>query len=347
MISSLTNFISRSVNNLKNQLNLFKVVLKRFFTHFSSKFEKEIKILLIRKYKFKIFSLAFSVIFLTLPSTHNRIDFLNLTQEKTITRALETNSFTPTKYPELIESDPTPNVSAESVVILEPKSFKILYAKNPQNKLYPASLTKLATALTALSYYSLDEVITVPAINVEGVVMGLREGEKIKVKDLLFGLLIKSANDAAIALSNNQKINPDQFIYSINETVLSLNMKSTHFNNSTGLDDTEHYTTAHDVALLGAQVANNPIISEIVKIKKAIVTDIGKKYWHELENVNSLLGERGVEGIKTGWTEKAGQCFLSYSKKDGKTLISVVLNSQDRFGETRLLLDWAYRVYRW
>lgn len=177
--------------------------------------------------------------------------------------------------------------------------------------------------------------------------MGLVEGEKIKVKDLLYGLLVKSGSDAALTLAENDRIDIDQFIYSLNEVAIKLNMKNTHFNNPTGLDDENHYTTPKDVAILGAAVIKHPILSEIIKTKRIIVSDIEKKHWHDLENVNLLLGENGVEGIKTGWTEKAGQALLSFSRRENKSLISVVLKSEDRFGETRSLLDWGYRTYRW
>lgn len=296
--------------------------------------------------KSKIFIIIFFGIFLTFSSNQSRSENLSLDYHLPLLKTLPISP-QPLPLPQPIASESAPNLSAEGAILLEPGSFKIIYAKNPNQRFYPASLTKLLTALTALEYYSPEDSLTVPKMNVEGQVMGLVEGEKMKVKDLLYGLLVKSGNDAALTLAASEKVNIDQFIYSLNEVAIRLNMKNTHFNNPTGLDDENHYTTPHDAVILGAAVVKHPILSEIVKTKRITVSDVEKKNWHELDNVNLLLGENGVEGIKTGWTEKAGQALLSFSHREGRSLISVVLKSEDRFGETRSLLDWGYRTYRW
>ncbi|OGY29680.1 MAG: hypothetical protein A3F33_00060 [Candidatus Woykebacteria bacterium RIFCSPHIGHO2_12_FULL_43_10] len=250
-------------------------------------------------------------------------------------------------YPEKISEELPPNLSSEGVVLLEPKSFKVLYAKNENQRLYPASITKLLTALTALDFYNLDQVLSVPEVAYEGQIMGLVPGEKIKVRDLLYGLLIKSGNDAAMVLAGSDSVKYDLFVYAMNEKALALNMTNTHFNNPTGLDDDNHYSTPRDLAILGAVVNNHPLLSEIVKIKNTVVTDVAKTHWHELENVNILIGDSGINGMKTGYTPKANECLLSRASREGRTLIGVILNSQDRFGETKALLDWGYRVYSW
>lgn len=306
-----------------------------------------IKKLGLKSYQLKLTFLVVFTLLLIHSSNNQAVLEPTLELKKPIIRDFSFALPDPAPFPKRNEGSVDPSLNAEGVVLLEPVSFKTIYAKNENQKLYPASITKLLTALTVLDYYSLDEVITVPPFTPEGQVMGLVPGEKIRVKDLLYGLLVKSGNDAAMVLADNEKIKKDQFIYSMNENALKLHMNNTHLNNPSGLDDELHYTTPKDVALLGAAVIKNPTLSEIVKTKKIVVSDVDKKYWHDLENVNTLLGEIGVIGIKTGFTDRAGECLLAYSNKDGKQLISVVLNSKDRFTETRSLLEWGYRSYSW
>ncbi len=241
-----------------------------------------------------------------------------------------------------------PILSAQSVVVLDLDSDIYLYEKNPDSQMLPASLTKLVTAMIALDYFPLDQEISFSGRYVEGQNMGLVAGESLTVEDAIEALLVYSANDAAYLLAENYPGGIESFVSAMNQKVLSLGASSTHFENPTGFDGGNHKTTALDLVKISKAVLEDRKIMEVVPKKEVVVLGLssGKQYF--LPNTNKLLGEvEGVLGLKTGWTENARENLITYYQKDGKRLLFILLGSQDRFGETRELIDWVLENYDW
>jgi len=244
-------------------------------------------------------------------------------------------------------SKPYPLISAQGALAIDLNSRIVLYEKNPDMKLLPASTTKIITALVAVDSYKPGDVLVVPNINVEGQKMGLKAGEKITAENLFKGLLIYSANDAAETLAGNYVGGRDAFIEKMNSKSAYLHLKNTHFDNPVGFDGNSQYTTAKDLIFAAEAAMKIPFISNVVGAKEEVVKSVDGKIVHYLRSTNELLGENGVIGVKTGWTESARENFVALSQKDGKRIMVAVLGSQDRFGETRELLNWIYESYDW
>jgi D-alanyl-D-alanine carboxypeptidase (penicillin-binding protein 5/6) len=250
--------------------------------------------------------------------------------------------------PILVKDGPYPVLSAQAVLALDLSSGVSLYEKEPDRKQLPASTTKIVTALVAMDFYKDDVVLEVKNVKIDGQKMGLQNGEKMTVKDLLYGLLVYSANDAAEVFAQNYPGGRDAFIAAMNAKANDLNLTETEFVNPTGLDGNGIYTTARDLARVAEVAMKDPRFAEIVGTKEKIVQDITGKLVHKLQNVNVLLGKvDGVLGVKTGWTENARENLVTYYEKDGKKIMIVVLGSQDRFGETEELLSWINTSYDW
>ena len=243
---------------------------------------------------------------------------------------------------------PAPWLSARAAVVIDVDSKTIIYAKNPDLRLLPASTTKIMTALVVLQAYPLDKVITIDSVHQTGQVMELQPGERITVENLLYGLLVQSANDAATVLAQNYPGGEDAFIDQMNRQAQDMGLTNTHFTNAPGLDAYGHYTSAHDLALIAAKAMTNPTFKSIVNTLGITVSDADNTVSHDLTSVDELLGVvPGLVGVKTGWTELAGECFVSYVSRNGRDLITVVLGSSDRFGETTNLINWAYSNFQW
>lgn len=241
-----------------------------------------------------------------------------------------------------------PVFSAISVIALDVDSGVTLFEKNPDEVLYPASTTKIVTALVALEVYRLTDVVTVANPPVDGQKMGLVNGEQITVENLLKGMLIFSANDAAEALARNFPDGYEAFIEKMNRKAQEISMTNSHFMNASGLENWQHVSTARDMARAGAAAMNNPLFSEIVGTKKITVTNIDGSKVHRLSNVNKLIGTvDGVIGVKTGFTEHAKENLITYVRRNGKRVVISLLGSDDRFGETTALIDWVYGNYKW
>lgn len=232
-----------------------------------------------------------------------------------------------------------PEVSAEGIYLVDLPSFTPILSRNENLKLFPASTTKILTALVAYDVYKPDQVIIVKRTITDGQVMGLVVGEKITVENILYGTLIYSGNDAAYVLADNYGY--DKFIDLMNEKVKVLGMKNTYFVNPNGLDSGSQYSTAFDLSLAARELLKNSYLSKIVSIKEITISDVDFKYFHQLTNVNKLLGEiQGLGGLKTGYTENAGENLVSFYKKNGHQFVIVILKSQDRFNDTRNIVKW-------
>ncbi len=239
-------------------------------------------------------------------------------------------------------------ITASGIVILDINSGVFLYKRNELEPLFPASTTKIMTALVAFDQFQLDDVLTVKEIPTEGQMMGLVLGEKMTFENLLYGALIHSGNDAAYVIADNFPGGVASFVAAMNEKAVELHLTGTHFTNPVGYDDPEHRMTPIDLARLASFALNNKTIAKMVSIPQITISDVSHTYFHALKNVNELLGKiPGVGGIKTGWTEQAGENLVSLVDRNNHKVIIVLLKSQDRFGETAILIDWIFGNHAW
>lgn len=286
---------------------------------------------------------ALAVIFL--PKNQLSLIYPGEMAKKVEAATTDPNSTYPTPQKSYAEA---PQVTAMAAAVIDNKTGVSMYEKNPNLRHLPASTTKLMTALVALQRCSLGDVITVGSVEGDGSQMGLKVGDRITVENLLYGLLIPSGNDAAYVLARNCGESYPQFIAAMNEKAKDLNMQNTHFVNPAGYDDTLQYSTAADLALLARVAVANPTIAKIVKIKSTVVTDVTGTRTYYLENVNKLLGVvPGIEGVKTGETDGALENLVTKTTRDGNSILVVVLGSQDRFGDSKSLIEWAFKNYSW
>lgn len=251
-------------------------------------------------------------------------------------------------YPKNLNGLKPPNLTAQGVIIFDLPSSVIIFEKNPNSSLLPASTTKIMTALVAMEHYSLENVLTVPKIEDEGQDIDLVEGEKMTFENLLYALLVASANDAAETLVANYPGGKEIFINKMNEKAQSLSLTNTRFANPTGIDDSGQYTSAFDLVLLTEYALANPVFAKMVATPQVEIKSVDGRQIHEMTNINQLLGKiTGVRGVKTGWTKAAGECLVTYIERDGRKIIIVVLGSQDRFGETEKLINWVFENFEW
>lgn len=241
-----------------------------------------------------------------------------------------------------------PVFQAEGVLAQDYQTGQILFQKNIHEHLAPASTTKVMTTLVALHYYKDNDVLTVPqSAIVGGSTMGLVVGEKVTFKNILYGMLLNSGNDAAYTIAANYPGGIDAFVLQMNRMAEDLNLSDTHFQNPAGFDDPTHYSSAYDLAVISKLAVENSEIAKIVATKYYTVYSADKKVVHHLVNVNQLLGHDGVIGIKTGWTEAAGENLVGLVNKNNHKILTVVLKSTNRFEETKQLIDWIYKDYTW
>lgn len=264
------------------------------------------------------------------------------------TSEVETQSVATKIIPLINDNVAFPIFSAQSVMAIDVDSGTPLFEKNPDGKLFPASTTKIITYLVAKDVFALDSVLTVGRVSVEGQKMGLVQGEAMRVEDLLYGLLVYSANDAAEVLAANFPGGRALFVEAMNQKAKDIGLTSSHFKNPSGLDEDGHLTTARDLGVATKQAMRDEFFRIVVATKDKEVKSVNGKIVHHLTNVNKLLGEvDGVMGVKTGWTEFARENLVTYVQKDGKTVSIVLLGSKDRFGETKELIDWIFDNYAW
>jgi D-alanyl-D-alanine carboxypeptidase len=240
---------------------------------------------------------------------------------------------------------PVPAITGLSAAILEEPCGKQIHAFNASTRYPPASLAKLMTALVAANHTDLAKVITSPLDGVvlseetDGTVMGLEQGEKMTLRDLLYGLLLRSGNDAALVIAQAIGGSVDGFVKMMNDEAASLGLTNTHFTNPHGLDDPHLYVSAHDIAVLGHEVLQQPDLADIVQ------TQTYTPAWDKgaLENINLFLSNYpGAIGLKTGYTDTANQTIVAAATRNGRTLLVSVLHSEDEYVDAGALLDWAF-----
>ena len=232
-------------------------------------------------------------------------------------------------------------VSAAAAVLMDADSGRLLYEKNGEKRMLIASTTKLMTALVALEQGGLQQEITVTGGHMaEGSSMYLRPGEKLTLETLLYGLLLCSGNDAALAVTECMG-GAVPFVARMNEKAAELGMENTHFANPNGLDDEAHYSTAVDMAKLAAAAMDDPVLRRVASTRTA---RIGGR---TLTNHNKLLSRvEGCVGLKTGYTRAAGRTLVSCAERDGVRLVAVTLQDGDDWNDHASLYEQGFRVLR-
>jgi serine-type D-Ala-D-Ala carboxypeptidase (penicillin-binding protein 5/6) len=230
-----------------------------------------------------------------------------------------------------------PVISAEAAVVMDDATKVLLYVKNPDIRFSMASTTKLMTALVALDHFKMDDVITVYSPNNEGAKLGVIAGQKFFFRDLLYAMLLPSANDAALTIAENYPGGVAAFVSAMNEKAQHLHLINTHYSDPTGLQDDGNYTTVVDLARLTSIAMQNKIIAEVSHTRKKVITTIDGFQSFELYNLNILLGNPEVVGGKTGYTEGAGGVLVTVKIENDRRYIVVVMRSNDRFADSEAL----------
>lgn len=240
-------------------------------------------------------------------------------------------------------------LTASAAAVIDARSGAILFEKNGHTQLYPASTTKLMTALVARELFTFDQVATISAVpRVAGASIGFVPGEQVTIGDLLKASLIQSGNEAAIILSEQHPEGSAAFIEAMNDKAAQLHLNDTHFVNVMGFDAPDHYSTARDLAILTRAFMQDAFLRETVGTKTTTISDTRGWYSHKIWNTHQLLNpEAGIVGVKTGTTEGALEVLITQLETDSRTIVVVLLGSQDRYQETKQLLNWVAQSYRW
>jgi len=249
-------------------------------------------------------------------------------------------------YLRALQAYKSPVVSARAAVLLDTASGAVLYAKNPDERMAPASLTKMMTALVAVEQAPLAQQITATAnVYTEPVVIGLDPGESMRLEDLLYGLLLTSGNDAAIAIAEGVGGSLPRFIGLMNAKAERLGLNNTRFLNPHGLDAPGHYSTALDLARLTAAMMREPTLARIVGARDHTIAG---PPLYMFRSSNPLLGRYdGVDGGKTGFTDLAGRCLAVSATRAGHQVVAVMLDSDNIALDGQRLLDHAFGNYEW
>ena len=239
--------------------------------------------------------------------------------------------------------------SAESAALYCSENGEFIFENNSNAKLPMASLTKVMTAIVVLESCDINSIVEISAdaCGIEGSSIYLTAGEKLSIKDLLYALMLESANDAAVALALAVAPSISEFVDKMNATAERLSLSSTHFMNPHGLDSDDHYSTARDLALLFDYALKNETFSEIVSTRKCYIPYNDQENGRLLVNHNRLLTSYdGCIGGKTGYTKSSGRSLVSASKKDGITLITVTINDRNDWADHKALFDYGYSILK-
>lgn len=240
-------------------------------------------------------------------------------------------------------------ISAGQAILIDGDSGKVLYEKNADEKTYPASTTKIMTAIITLETLRkhnspIEQIVEVPDVaeGVEGSSLYLKAGEKISIEDLLYGLMLVSGNDAAVALAEIIGGSEENFVKMMNEKAQTLGCRGTHFTNASGLFDEEHYTTARDMAAIGFEAMKYPLFRKIVSAQNH-ASNREKSDYTEFYNKNKTIFQYdGGTGIKIGYTTDSGRTLVASSTRGDKSMICVVMSAPDWFNDAYRLMDYGY-----
>ena len=240
------------------------------------------------------------------------------------------------------------SVSAKAAVLIDASDDSILYSKNADSRLPMASTTKIMTALIALEHGNLDRSYLIPdgAVGIEGSSIYLVRGEKLTLRELIYALMLESANDAAQAIAIIIAGSVEAFADIMNRRAEELGLENTHFTNPHGLDHEEHYTTAYDLARLASFALKNEAFREIASTNKKTIPFNNGESARLLVNHNKMLRTyEGAIGVKTGFTKRCGRCLVSAAQRDGLTLVAVTLNAPDDWRDHTAMLDWGFENF--
>ncbi len=243
---------------------------------------------------------------------------------------------------------PPPTIRASAAILVDAGTGQVLFAHNPDLRRPPASTTKIMTAILLLENLPLDTLVAADkqASETDGSSLYMRVGERISAEDLLYGIMLRSANDACVAVAKAVGGSINGFVAMMNRKAAALGATNTHFANPNGLHAPDHYTTARDLARIACYAVQNPTFNEVVRTRyRVIARDPANKDVYLKNHAKFLWYYPGADGIKTGYTVPAGRCFVGSATRRGWRLITVVLNSPDIYGETRALLDYGFAAY--
>lgn len=238
---------------------------------------------------------------------------------------------------------PVSAISARSAVVLDAATGRVLFARNASEKSLIASTTKIMTALVVCEQCNVLDRVKIPkeAVGIEGSSIYLQTGEILTVQELLYGMMLHSGNDAATALAIYCGGTVEGFVQLMNDKAIALGLNSTHFENPHGLDGSQHYSTAEDLAKLAAYAMEHPIFSQVVSTK---TIHIGDRY---LTNHNKLLWQlEGVDGVKTGYTKSAGRILVSSMCRNGRRLVAVTIAAPDDWNDHKILMNACYSDFK-
>ncbi|MEW9669685.1 D-alanyl-D-alanine carboxypeptidase family protein [Ammoniphilus sp. 3BR4] len=246
-------------------------------------------------------------------------------------------------------AEAAPSISAQAAAVIDVESGRVLYEKQGNAKMRVASLTKIMTAIVAVEEGRLDEVVTTPdhAVGTEGSSIYLRKGEQLTLEQLLYGLMLRSGNDAAVTIAEHIGGSIEGFARLMNEKAEYLGLRQTHFTNPHGLDDSnEHYSTALEMAKISAYALKNEDFRRIVSTKVIKIPQHGEKWDRKLVNKNKMLNlYEGADGVKTGYTKLAKRCLVSSATKEGRQIAVVTLNAPNDWDDHARLLDYGFQHF--
>lgn len=243
---------------------------------------------------------------------------------------------------------PGVRTNAESAALIDVASGRLLVTKNGDKQMRIASLTKIMTAIVAIEHGTLSDQVKVSskAAGKEGSSIYLKAGEEMSLENLLYGLMLRSGNDAATAIAEHVGGSLEGFVHLMNETAAIVGMPRTQFKNPSGLDEEGHYSTANDMARLTAYAMRNPVFREIVKTKTKSAPNPNESWDYKWLNKNKMLSiYDGADGVKTGYTKQAKRCLVSSATRNGQQLAVVTLNDPDDWVDHSKLLDYGFNNY--
>lgn len=236
---------------------------------------------------------------------------------------------------------------AHGILLKELKSGRVLYEHDAGKRMSPASLTKIMSALVILERGQLDDLVTISpnAARAHKTHLRVKAGQVFRLEDLLKAMLIMSANDACLAAVEHVGGDEAQFVTLMNAKAEALGLADTHFSNGCGFDNPDHYSTAEDLARLSVTALDQPTFRRLVREERAIITPVNGHHAYILHTTNKLLGRiPGVEGIKTGFTSKAGRCLIAKVSQNGNDLLLVILNSKRRWNTATNLIAYGLQA---
>ncbi|MBP2642901.1 MAG: Serine-type D-Ala-D-Ala carboxypeptidase [Firmicutes bacterium] len=242
-----------------------------------------------------------------------------------------------------------PQLTAHSAIVIDATTGRVLYEKNAEETRYPASTTKMMTLIVALENGNLNDLVTTSSLaaETEGSSLWLTAGEKLKLIDMLYGMMLVSGNDATVAVAEHIGGSVENFAKMMTAKAHQIGAVHTNFTNTSGLPDPNHYSTAADLARIAAYGYKNPVFTQIVSTEHKVLPWAGKDHDRDLYNENRMLWlYQGGNGVKTGYTDAAGRCLVSGALRQNVQLVAVVLDSDHMWEDSIKLLDYGFSLLK-